>query len=254
VLREGAYTFCPAGLSCRAQLIGHILHYAARYAMNIEGLGEKIAAQLVDREMVKDVADLYALEVDDLLKLEGFAEKSAENLHRAIRSAMSPRLDRFLLGLGIPHVGQHVARVLAEKYRSLEKLESAAEDDIHETPGVGPEIASSVAEFFAQERNRAVLRKIREAGVVVEAMPEEKRARSLEGKTFVFTGELAGLKRSEAQEIVTSLGGRAASSVSKATDYVVVGENPGSKYDDAKRLGVTVLSLAEFSKLVGRTP
>jgi len=252
VLREGAYYYCPAGLSCRAQLIGHVLHYASRYAMNVEGLGEKIAAQLADREMVKDVADLYALEVDDLIKLEGFAQKSAENLHQAIRSAMNPKLDRFLLGLGIPNVGQHVARVLAEKYRSLDRLESAAEDDILETRGVGPEIAGSVAEFFAQAKNRAVLRKIRQAGVLVEALPEEKRDRPLVGKTFVFTGELPGLKRSEAQELVTGLGGRAASSVSKATDYVVVGENPGSKYDDARRLGVTVLNETEFKKLIGQ--
>jgi DNA ligase (NAD+) len=253
VLREGAYTFCPNGLSCRAQLIGHILLYASRNAMNIDGLGEKIAAQLVDREMVKDVADLYKLGVDDFLKLEGFAQKSAENLYQSVRSSMTPRLDRFLLGLGISHVGQHVARVLAEKYRSLDTLESAAEDDIRETPGIGPEIAASVAEFFGQERNRAVLRKIRQAGVLIEAMPEEKRGRPLAGKTFVFTGELSGFKRSEALELVTNLGGRAASSVSKATDYVVVGENPGSKYDDARRLGVAVLDEAEFKKIIGRT-
>lgn len=252
VLREGAYYFCPAGLSCRAQLIGHILHYASRYAMNIDGLGEKIAAQLVDREMVKDVADLYALGTGSLLELEGFAEKSAENLQRSIRSAMNPKLDRFLLGMGIPQVGRHVARVLAEKYRSLEKLEKAREDDLRETPGVGPEIARSVAEFFSEEKNRAVLRKICQAGVVVEAMPESPRGRALEGKTFVFTGELAGLKRSEAQALVAGLGGRAASSVSKSTDYVVVGENPGSKYDDARRLGVTVLDEAAFRKLIGQ--
>lgn len=252
VQREGAYYFCPAGLSCRAQLIGHILHYASRNAMNIDGLGDKIAAQLVDREMVKDVADLYALEVDDFLKLEGFAQKSAENLFRAVRSAMRPRLDRFLFGLGIPQVGQHVARVLAEKYGSLDKLQDAAEEDLRETPGVGPEIASNVAGFFAQERNKAVLRKIKQAGVQVEPMPEEKRGRPLEGRTFVFTGELTSLKRSEAQELVTRLGGRTASSVSKATDYVVVGENPGSKHDDARRLGVTILDEAEFKKLIGQ--
>ncbi len=252
VLREGAYTFCPAGLSCRAQLIGHILLYASRSAMNIEGLGEKIAAQLVDREMVKDVADLYSLGVDDFLKLDGFAQKSAEKLHQAVRSAMNPRLDRFLLGLGISHVGQHVARVLAEKYRSLEKLASAAEEDIRQTPGVGPEIAASVAEFFAQEKNRAVLGKFRQAGVRVDSLPEEKRDRRLEGQTFVFTGELSGFKRAEAQELVTSLGGRAASSVSKATDYVVVGENPGSKSDDARRLGVAVINETEFKKIIGQ--
>ncbi len=250
--REGAYTFCPAGLSCRAQLIGHILLYASRNAMNTEGLGEKVAAQLVDREMVKDIADLYALDVEDFLKLEGFAQKSAQNLYNAVRSSMNPRLDRFLLGLGIPHVGQHVARVLAEKYRSLEKLENAAEDDIRETPGVGPEIGASVAEFFAQEKNRAVLTKLRQAGVTIEAMPEEKGGRPLAGKTFVFTGELSSLKRAEAQDLVTRLGGRAASSVSQATDYVVVGENPGSKYDDAKRLGVVVIDEAEFKKIIGQ--
>jgi DNA ligase (NAD+) len=254
VLREGAYTYCPAGLACRAQLIGHVLHYASRNALNIEGLGEKITAQLVDREMVKDIADLYALTRDDFLKLEGFADKSAENLHQAVRSAMNPRLDRFLFGLGIPHVGQHVARLLAEKYGSLERLESAAEEDIRETPGIGPEIAASIAEFFGQERNRTVLDKIQRAGVLVEAMPRAQGGRPLEGKTLVFTGELKTLKRDEAQDLVRSLGGRAASSVSRATDYVVVGENPGSKYEDARRLGVTVLDEVEFKKLVGRAP
>lgn len=251
VLREGAYYFCPAGLSCKSQLIGHILHYASRNALNIEGLGEKIAAQLVEREMVKDVADLTTLTVDDLLKLEGFAGKSAENLFQAIRSPMTPRLDRFLYGLGVPHVGQHVARVLAEKYGSLDRLESASEDDIRETPGVGPEIAASVAEFFAEERNKTVLRKIRRAGVRVEPMSRAAGVRPLEGKTFVFTGELKSFKREEAQDLVASLGGRAASSVSKATDYVVVGENPGSKYENARRLGVAVLNEAEFKKLIG---
>jgi DNA ligase (NAD+) len=253
VLREGAYTYCPAGLACRAQLIGHILHYASRNALNIEGLGEKITAQLVDREMVKDIADLYKLTREDFLKLEGFAEKSADNLHQAVRSAMNPRLDRFLYGLGIPQVGQHVARVLAEKFGSLESLESAAEDDILETPGIGPEIAASIAEFLGQERNRTVLDKIRRAGVRVEPMPRPQGGRPLEGKTFVFTGELESLKREEAQDLVRSLGGRAASSVSRATDYVVVGENPGSKSEDARRLGVTILDEAEFKKLVGHS-
>jgi len=253
VLREGAYTYCPAGLSCQAQLVGHILHYASRNALDIEGLGEKLAAQLVEREKVKDVADLYALTRDDLLELEGFAEKSADNLCQAIRSAMNPRLDRFLFGLGIPQVGQHVARLLAEKLESLEGLERASEAEILEIPGIGPEIAASVAEFFAQGLNKTVLSKIRRAGVKVEPMPRSAAGRPLEGKTFVFTGELGTMKREEAQEIVIGLGGRAASSVSRATDYVVAGESPGSKLEAARKLGVSVIGEAEFKKLIGQT-
>jgi DNA ligase (NAD+) len=249
VLRGGAYYFCPAGLACKAQLIGHILHYASRNALNIEGLGEKIAAQLVERGMVKDISDLYDLTVDNLLQLEGFAERSADNLHQAVRATMNPRLDRFLYGLGIPHVGQHVARLLAEKFRSLDKLEGASVEEFQKTAGIGPEIGRSVAEFFAQDRNRNVLKKLEKAGVRLEAMPEGRGERPLAGKTFVFTGELEGFTRDQAQELVEGLGGRATSSVSRATDYVVAGKNPGSKLTDARRLGVAILNEADFRKL-----
>jgi DNA ligase (NAD+) len=249
VLREGAYYFCPAGLSCKAQLIAHILHYASRNAMNIEGLGEKIAAQLVERGIVKDISDLYDLTVDTLLELEGFAQKSAENLYQAIRSSMNPRLDRFLYGLGIPHVGQHVARLLADKYRSLDRLGKASMEEVQKTPGIGPEIGRSVAEFFAQERNQNVLKKLWEVGVRLEGIPEALGERPLRGKTFVFTGELEGFTRDRAQELVEGLGGRAALSVSRTTDFIVVGKNPGSKFADAQRLGVTILNEGEFKKL-----
>ncbi len=252
VFREGAYYFCPAGLSCQAQLIGHILHYSSRNAMNIEGLGDKIAGQMVEKGMVADIADLYSLKIDDILGLEGFADKSAANLHGAIRSASKARLDRFLFALGIRHVGQHVARVLAERFRSLDSLRRASPEELEATEGVGPEIARSVAKFFAQEENEKVLKKLAKAGVTVEDMPAVAAGGPLEGKAFVFTGELERFTRDEAKKLVESLGGRATSSVSKATDYVVAGRSPGSKLKDAKKLGVEVIDEAAFERLVGQ--
>jgi DNA ligase (NAD+) len=252
VSREGAYYFCPAGLSCPAQLIGHILHYASRNALNIEGLGDQIARQMVEREMVKDVADLYRLTVADLLELEGFAEKSARNLYEAIQSAKQVRLDRFVYALGIRHIGEHVARLLAEEFKSLDRLSQASREDMEKIHGIGSEIAQSTEAFFAQEENRRVLKKIVEAGIQVEDMPAYKANLLLRGKSFVFTGELENYSRDEAKEIVENLGGRASSSVSGATDYVVAGRNPGSKLEEARKHGVTVIDEAEFEKLVGQ--
>ncbi len=252
VFREGAYYFCPAGLSCKAQLIGHILHYASRNAMNIEGLGDKIAGQMVEKGMVADIADLYSLAMDDILGLEGFADKSAANLRGSIRSASKARLDRFLYALGIRHVGQHVARVLAERFRNLDSLRRANPEELEATEGVGPEIARSVAKFFAQDENDQVLKKLAKAGVTVEDMPAVAAAGPLEGKSFVFTGELGKYTRDEARKLVENLGGRATSSVSKATNYVVAGRSPGSKLKDAEKLGVTVIDEAAFERLVGQ--
>jgi len=251
VFREGAYYFCPAGLSCPAQRIGHILHYSSRNALNIEGLGDRIARQLVEREMVRDVADLYRLTVEDLLKLDGFADKSARNLHQAIQAAKRARLDRFLYALGIRHVGEHVARLLAEQFGNLERLSRASREELEAVPGIGPEIAQSVEKFFAEEENRKVLEKILEEGVHLEAMAARKGELPLMGKTFVFTGELEKYTRDEAKEIVESLGGRAAGSVSGSTDYVVAGKNPGSKLEEARKRGIRVIDEAGFEKLVG---
>lgn len=254
VVREGAYYFCPAGLSCPAQLIGHILHYCSRNAMNIEGLGDKIARQLVDRGMVKDVADLYRLRVEDLLELDGFADKSAHKLYEAIQRTKQARSDRFLYALGIRHVGEHVARLLAEHFGSLDRLSRASLEELQKIPGIGPEIAESVEQFFAQEENRKVLKKIIDVGVRLEEVAAPKGELPLKGKTFVFTGELEKYTREEAKEIVESLGGRAASSVSGSTDYVVAGKNPGSKLEEARKRGVKILDEAAFEKLLqGRT-
>lgn len=252
ITREGAYHFCPAGLSCQPQLVGRIVHFASREALNIEGLSKKTAHQLVGQCMVKNVTDLYQLSVDDLLKLEGFAEKSANQLHEAIQATRKPRLDRFLYALGICHVGEHVAQVLARHFGSLDALKKANRDDLQKILEVGPEVAASVEEFFKERENQKVLKSLFDAGMQIQEMPEQKGILPLEGKTFVFTGSLEKYTRSEAERVIESLGGKATSSVGSNTDFVVVGENPGSKLDKAKKHGVKALEEAEFEKLLSQ--
>ncbi|MFP3879820.1 MAG: NAD-dependent DNA ligase LigA [Dehalococcoidia bacterium] len=252
VTRERAYHFCPAGLSCSSQLIGRIVHYASRQALNIEGLSEKTAKQLVDTGLVSDIADLYKLSVEDISKLEGFAGKSATQLRDAIQATKKARLDRFLYALGIRHVGEHMAQVLARNFRSFDALKQADREQIQKIREVGPEIAASVEEFFAEEQNEEVLKRLFEAGVEIEQMPERKGKLPLEGKTFVFTGALEKHTRSEAEQMVESLGGRVASSVSSNTDFVVVGDEPGSKLNEAKEHDVRIIEEKGFEELVAQ--
>jgi DNA ligase (NAD+) len=249
VVAEGAYHVCPAGLACRAQLAAHVVHYGSREAMDIEGLGHKTARRLVGKGLVKTLADLYALSIDDLLELEGFARKSAESLHRAIRSATRPPLDRFLYALGIRHVGARVARALADSFGSLEKLGDAGEAELLAVPAVGREIARSVCLFFADRDNRRVLARMAKLGVDVRPAGARRGRGRLAGKTFVFTGALAHCTRAEAERRVEELGGRASSSVSRTTDYVVAGEDPGSKLGEAKKYGVKVIDERQFERL-----
>jgi DNA ligase (NAD+) len=251
VVREGAYHLCPAGLSCPPQLVGRVEHYASREAMDIDTLGHENAKQLVDKGFVEDLRDLYRLSEEDLRGLDGFAEKSARKLHRAIQDSKHVSLDRFLYALGIRHVGNHVARVLARELRSVEALSEASIEELKAVQEVGPEIAESVYDFFHDSSNLAVVRGLLEAGV--SPKPSESVASGgLSGKTFVFTGSLDDFTRSEAEKEVERLGGRAASSVSGNTDYVVAGENPGSKLDDAREHGVTVLDEQVFVQLISR--
>lgn len=251
VRREGAYVICPNGLACRAQLEGRVVHYASRGALDIETLGEKNAKQLIDRGLVNNLADIYDLTVEDLEELDGFAEKSARKLHREIHGAKEPRLDRFLYALGIRHVGEHVARVLAEGFGSLDAVRNAELDDLREVREIGDEIADSVYDFFHRHENVWNLDRIIEAGVRPKPMPKRDKL-PLQGVTFVFTGDLEGYTRAEAQERVEALGARATSSVSGNTDYVVAGENPGRKLEEAKnRDGVRILDEKEFKELIG---
>ncbi len=251
VYRQGAFYFCPAGLSCPPQQIARLRHYGSREALDIAGLGAKTAEGLVRKGLAKDIADLYSLSVEGILKLEGFALKSAEQLHAAIQGTKNPPLDRFLYGLGIQHVGLRVAQILAAHFQHLARLMNAEQKEIETIPGIGPEIAGHVNRFFQAQNNRRVLERLAEAGVQVREMPAAASNRqALAGKHFVFTGKLNAFSRSAAQQRVEALGARATSSVSGNTDYLVAGSDPGSKLDQARQLGVTILDEAQFQALL----
>ena len=252
VVQEGPVYYCTGQTVCSAQLKGGIQQFASKGALNIEGLGKRTVAQLVDKAFVRDLSDLYRLTKDQLLSLDGFAEKSAAQLLSAIAQSQTPSLERFLFGLGIHHVGHHVARILASRFGSLEKLLTVTREELLDIRDIGPEIAQSTVSFFAEERNVAVLKKMQASGVAVQAVlrSTSEQAAPLKGKSFVFTGGLKSVSRQEATQRLQALGGRVTSSVSKQTAYVVVGEDPGSKLDEAKRLGIPVLDESEFLELL----
>jgi len=253
VARDGAFYRCMGGLSCQAQLKRAITHFASKGAMDIEGLGGKTVDMMVDNGLIKGVSDLYFLKKEDLLELPRFAKKSVDNLLNAIEESKNRSLARFIYALGIPNVGEHVARLLAEKFGSLENLMKASREDLLSVYEIGPEIAENVVAFFREKHNLDEIEKMKKAGVRATAVVEKKKGGGpLQGKTFVFTGALQGFSRDGAKAIVEEMGGRASSSVSKNTDYVVAGENPGSKYEKAKKLGVKIITEEDFKKMVGK--
>jgi len=219
--------------------------------MDVDGLGEKIVDQLVDKGMVKDVADLYSLKLEDVAELERMAEKSAQNLLEEIEASKKNSLARLIYALGIQFVGERTGQLLAEHFSSLEELAAAKEEELEQVPEVGPKVAASIVEFFSEPANRQLIKKLAKAGVRPTAEKREVKSDKFAGKSFAFTGGLANRTREEAGGIVQQHGGKVSSSVSKKTDYVVVGTDPGSKYEKAKELGVTILSEGEFEKLVG---
>ena len=251
VQEEGAYHYCPNSLSCRGQLAARIAHYASRDAMDIEGLGRQTVQELVGREMVKSIADLYRLSVEDLKQVEGFAEKSARQLYEAIQRARKARLDRFLYALGIHRVGQHAVQAVARHLGSMEALENARLQDLEAVTEIGSVTAQSLYDFFHQDQTRKVLHQLYKVGVEVEPMPSRRRSGPLEGKRFVFTGELEQYTRQEAEQLVEQRGGRAAATVSDDVDYVVVGRDPGRKLDEARRKNVRIINEKAFQKLMG---
>lgn len=240
---------CTAGISCPAQRKEAIRHFAMRTAMDIDGLGEKIVDQLVEKGLVNDPSDLYDLTLEKILTLDRMAEKSATNLKNAIDKRRTGTLPRFLFALGIRQVGEHTAKLLAEHFGSIRKIEQAAEEELMAVREVGPEVARSIHSFFRQENNLRVVRRLEKAIRLEEMAPKGEGAFS--GLTFVFTGTLPTLSRDEAKRLVEERGGRAASSVSKKTSYVVAGDEAGSKLDDAGRLGVTVIDEARFREMLG---
>lgn len=256
----GAAAFRPEGeavsrctnSSCPAQLKERILHYGSRRAMEIDHLGEAVVEQLVDRGLVKDFADLYHLEVEALAALERLADKSAHNLFRAIQESKGRGLARLLFALGVRYVGERVAGILAGHYGTMDGIRNAGREELADIYGIGPRIAESVFVYFQQEENLRSVQRLEEAGVVME----EKSARapaekSLSGKTFVLTGTLGGYSRDQARNLIVRLGGRVTSAVSRKTDFVVVGKDPGGKEEAARKLEIPMLDEEAFKKLVG---
>jgi DNA ligase (NAD+) len=248
---EGEVAYRCVNAACPAKRKESVLHFAGRHAMNIDGLGDKIVDQLVDKGLVKDVADLYSLKEDAVAGLERMAEKSAQNLLEEIEASKKNSLERLIYALGIQFVGERTGQLLAEHFSSLEELAAAEDEKLVEVPEVGPKVAASIVEFFSEAANRQLIKKLNKMGVHPTAEKRVVKSQKLAGKSFVFTGGLANRSREEAGEIVQQHGGKVSGSVSKKTDYVVVGTDPGSKYDKAKELGVTILTEAEYEKLLG---
>jgi DNA ligase (NAD+) len=255
VAREGAYYYCNGQASCPAQLKGAIEHFASKAALNIEGLGRKTVAQLVDRGLAKDLSDLYRLDREQLLQLEGFAERSSTLLLDAIARSKTMPLDRFLMGLGIRQVGQHIAKVLAREFGSLDAIMSANQDRFRRIREIGPEISASLCSYFQESSNRRVIDQLQTLGLTIlnTSMPLRVATLPLSGRSFVFTGGLTRLTRDEAASLVERLGGTVSSSVSRKTSYVVAGTEPGSKLDQALKLGVQVLTEEEFEQVLDRS-
>jgi DNA ligase (NAD+) len=251
--REGAYYYCTGQLVCGAQLKGAIEHFVSKQALNIEGLGKKTVAQLVDERLVRSLADLYRLTKADLVALEGFADRSATLLLESIAGSKTVSLDRFLMGLGIRQVGQHIAKVLAREFGSLDEIMSADRERFQQIREIGPEISESLALYWSEPHNLEVIAQLKESGVQVAPgmATGDRRKCPLAGKTFVFTGGLDHFTRDGAQQAVEAAGARVSSSVSKKTSYLVVGQDPGSKLDQARTLGVTILTEQEFAALIG---
>ena len=244
---EAAYR-CT-GLACPAKLKESLKFFGARGSMDIEGLGEKIIDQLVDKDLVHDAGDLYHLSKEQLASLERMADKSAQNLLDAIENSKTTTLPRFIASLGIRHVGEATAQQLAEHFGEFEHIRTATEEELQQVRDVGPEVARSIAHFFAQEQNRRVIDKLLKAGIHFPKVTA-RRAGKLSGQTFVLTGTLAAMTRPEAQKRIEALGGKTSSSVSKQTSYVVAGVEPGSKLDKAQQLGVRVLEEDEFLRMI----
>ena len=236
--------------NCPAKLQGTILHFASRHVMDIDGLGEALVNQLTERGLVKNVADLYKLTKTGLLQLERMGEKSAENVLAEIEASKKLPLERVIYGLGIRFVGERTAQFLAEHFGALDAIMKASAEELEEVNEVGPRIAESIVEFFADEHNRKLVSDLRKAGLKFTGQKKEKGTK-LAGKTFVLTGTLARHTRDEAKKIIEDAGGRVSGSVSKKTDYVVAGSDAGSKLDKARELGVSVIGEEELEELVG---
>jgi len=249
VKKEGEVVLRCPNPNCPAQVEGSFRHFVSKGAMNIDGLGEKILIKLIEKGLIQEEADLYTLTLDDLLKLDKIKEKSAGNLLAAIAKSKKSTLARFIYALGIRHVGEFIAGILARHFGGIEPLIHATEQELLAIDGIGPQIAESVITYFDDPRNRERLDRLLKTGIELEA-PSLPPISAVAGKTFVITGTLSSLKRSEAKEIISSKGGRVASAVGSGIDYLVVGASPGSKLKAAQEMGIPTLDEDAFLALL----
>ncbi len=252
VREEGEAAYRCVNLSCPAQIKEHIRHFASRGGLDVEGLGEKISAQLFDAELISDPADLYYLTKEKLLELDRHGEKSAQNLIDSLERSKNPPLNKFIFALGIRNVGEHIAKILEREFGSIEKLMAATVEELTAIHEIGTEIATNIVQFFHEPKNKLVMEKFRRAGVMPQQAETAAKDSPLKGISFVFTGTMESMPRNQAKAIVEALGASVHSTTTRKTTYVVAGSDPGSKLDKARSLGITILDEKDFFKLIGR--
>jgi DNA ligase (NAD+) len=249
---EGEAIHRCTGIACPAQIKENLAHFVSKGAMDMDGLGYKFLEQMVDKKIIQDQADLYFLKKDDMMKMDRMGDKLAQNLLDAINKSRNPSLTNLIYALGIRNVGYHLAGVLAKNFKSLDNLVKQTVDDLTQVYEIGPIVAQSIYNFFHNPKNLKVLEKLKKGGVKFPVEKVKVKESPFSGKTFVLTGGLDSFTRDEATKIIEEMGGRVSSSVSKKTDFVIVGKDPGSKYDNALKLGVKTINEEDFKKLIGR--
>ena len=250
VREEGEAATRCIGIECPARTLRNIVHFASREAMNIDGLGEAIIEQLLEKNLISNISDIYYLKLEDIASLKKDGKKFAQNLIDAVNKSKENDLDRLICGLGIRNVGSKLAKVLAKKFKNLDNLMNANVLDLNSIDEVGKIIADSIYSFFNQEQTMDLITKLKQANVNMNYLKEEIEDERFYGKTFVLTGSLEKFTREEASEIIENFGGKTSSSVSKKTDYVLAGEDAGSKLKKANELGVKVITEVEFEEMI----
>ena len=250
VREEGKSAIRCTGIECPAKLFRNLVHFVSREAMNIDGLGENIIQQLLDKQLIHNISDIYELEFEDIASLKKNGKKFAQNLIDSINASKQNDLYRLITALGIRHVGGKASKLLARKYRTMDNLSNASFEELSEIKDIGEVMANSIREIFLQEQTEDLLKKLKQAGVNMNCLEEESTDKRFDGKTFVLTGSLEKYTRKEAEDIIERLGGKTSGSVSKKTDYVLAGEEAGSKLTKAQILGIQIISEEEFSQMI----
>ena len=250
VREEGEAAIRCTGIECPAKLFRNLVHFVSREAMNIDGLGENIISQFLDKGLIKDISDIYKLTFEDIASLKKNGQKFAQNLIDSINKSKENDLYRLITALGIRHVGAKASKLLARKYKTIDNLMEASFEDLSMINDIGPIVANSIREFFVQDQTIDLIKKLKELGVNTKSLEEDVDDNRFEGKTFVLTGSLEDFTRGEASNIIEKYGGKTSGTVSKKTDYVLAGEEAGSKLTKAQSLGVTIISEEEFKNMI----